>query len=316
MSLIKAWDVAYVRFRAPDPARMHDFLLDFGMAEAEVSGSRVFMRGCGPQPFLHATETGSAGFAGFGFHVTSEAGLQALAAAEARPVEPLDAPGGGQVVRLTDPDGFVVEAVYGQLPVAPLPTPEPALWNQGGTIARTGKERRVPKGPSHILRLGHVVLGVSDFRRSEAWYKERFGLITSDEIQPAPNVAIGAFLRCDRGEVPSDHHTLFLLQRPGPAGFMHAAFEVVDVDDLMAGREHLLEQHAEAVWGVGRHKLGSQVFDYWRDPWGHELEHWTDGDQFRASDGSRVATLPDLLGVQWGMPMPPHPDVPPQGARS
>jgi len=26
--------------------------------------------------------------------------------------------------------------------------------------------------------------------------------------------------------------------------------------------------------------------------------------------------LPDLLGVQWGMPMPPHPDVPPQGARS
>ena len=219
------------------------------------------------------------------------------------------------MVRLTDPDGFIVEAVYGQQSAARLPTPEPALWNQAGTIARTGKERRIPQGPSHILRLGHVVLGVSDFRRSEAWYKERFGLITSDEIQPAPDMAIGAFLRCDRGETPSDHHTLFLLQMPGPAGFMHAAFEVLDVDDLMAGREHLLVKQAEAVWGVGRHKLGSQEFDYWRDPWGHELEHWTDGDQFRASDGSRVATLPDLLGVQWGMPMPPHPDVPPREAR-
>jgi hypothetical protein len=50
--------------------------------------------------------------------------------------------------------------------------------------------------------------------------------------------------------------------------------------------------------------LGSQIFDYWRDPWGHTLEHWTDGDLMTASWGSREATLQDLAGVQWGMPMP------------
>jgi hypothetical protein len=50
--------------------------------------------------------------------------------------------------------------------------------------------------------------------------------------------------------------------------------------------------------------MGSQVFDYWKDPFGNELEHWTDGDLFIAADGSRKATLQDLLDVQWG---PRHP---------
>lgn len=42
-----------------------------------------------------------------------------------------------------------------------------------------------------------------------------------------------------------------------------------------------------------------------RDPWGRTLEHWTDGEPFTASDGSNVASLRDLLGVQWGPPAPP-----------
>ena len=88
------------------------------------------------------------------------------------------------------------------------------------------------------------------------------------------------------------------------AGFNHAAFEVADLDDLMAGHERLKASGHTAEWGIGRHILGSQIFDYWRDPWGHTLEHWTDGDLFNAQDGSNTASLQDLLGVQWG-PTPP-----------
>jgi catechol 2,3-dioxygenase-like lactoylglutathione lyase family enzyme len=317
MSLVKAWDVAYVRFSAPDLVRMRAFLLDFGLSDASTpdgDSDRLFMRGGGRQPFLHSTTLGPPGFAGFGVQLTSETDLRELAAAEGCPVETLDAPGGGLVVRLTDPDGYRVEAVFGQKPVEALPGPPRLPWNDGGVIDRPSRFRRVAKGPSHVLRLGHVVLGVTDFRRSEAWYKERFGLITSDEIQPAPGHAIGAFMRCDRGETPCDHHTIFILQRPGPppptAAFMHAAFEVAGLDDLMAGHAHLERAKAEAAWGVGRHLLGSQVFDYWKDPWGHEVEHWTDGDQLRARDGGGIASIPDLIGVQWGMPIPPHPGVP------
>ncbi|PZQ58339.1 MAG: glyoxalase, partial [Phenylobacterium zucineum] len=155
-----------------------------------------------------------------------------------------------------------------------------------------------------VVRLGHVVLNVSDFRASERWYKDRFGFITSDEIQVAPEFAIGAFMRCDRGDTPTDHHTLFLLQGPKGPGFNHAAYEVADLDDLMRGHQRLKDAGRDAEWGVGRHILGSQVFDYWRDPWGHTLEHWTDGDLFTTADGSNISNLQELLGVQWGPQMP------------
>ena len=151
-----------------------------------------------------------------------------------------------------------------------------------------------------------MVLNVSDFRRSEDWYKSLFGFITSDEILAAPDTSVGAFLRCDRGTEATDHHTLFLVQLPhGKPSFNHAAFEVRDMDDLMRGHSHLKSVGAEQEWGVGRHFLGSQVFDYWRDPWGFTLEHWTDGDLFTAEDASRTASVQDLMGVQWGPEIPP-----------
>jgi catechol 2,3-dioxygenase-like lactoylglutathione lyase family enzyme len=311
MSVTMAYDVAYVRFRAPDLDAMRAFLLDFGMIPLETSPNLLAFRGHGPEPFVHMTELGPSSFAGFGVRLNDLAALEALAAHDGVKVEPFDGPGGGQVVRLIDPDGFMVEAVAGQTLAAPIPAPSGEPWNQDGLYPRQSKPRRVPARPSHVQRLGHVVLGVTNFRRSEAWYKERFGLVTSDEIQPAPDVAIGAFMRCDRGDQPCDHHTLFLLERGGaPAGFMHAAFEVLDLDDLMAGHDLLEAKGYSHQWGVGRHILGSQVFDYWHDPFGNEIEHWTDGDQFVAADGGGIASVPELMGVQWGMPMPPLPGPP------
>jgi catechol 2,3-dioxygenase-like lactoylglutathione lyase family enzyme len=305
MSTVKIEDVAFVRFRAPDLAAMRGFLEDFGLVATEATGQRLVMRGAGPAPVLHATELGDPGFAGVAFRAASVADLERLAAAEGVAVEGLDLPGGGKVVRLIDPDGNRVEIVAGQAAAPPLALPASQPWNLAAQRHRLRATKRVGAGPAHVVRLGHVVLNVSDFRVSERWYKARFGFITSDEIQVSPEFALGAFLRCDRGETPTDHHTLFLAQSPKGPGFNHAAFEVSDLDDLMLGHERLKAAGRHAEWGVGRHILGSQVFDYWRDPWGHTLEHWTDGDLFTAADGSDVASLQDLLGVQWGPPAPP-----------
>ncbi len=309
MSIATAYDVAHVRFRAPDLAKMRAFLLDFGMVDAVPAQptGQLFMRGTGRAPFLHATELGEAGFAALGIWVRDRADLEALAAHDGVAVEPFDAPGGGLVVRLTDPDGFVIEAIAEQqpLPANDRTVPFPDDWNHGGEHPRIARFRRVSQGPSHVMRLGHCVLGVTNFRRSEQWYKDRFGFVTSDEIQPAPGVAIGAFLRADRGDEPCDHHTLFLFERPGaPAQFMHSAFEVADLDDLMTGHDHLVAAGWHPHWGVGRHILGSQVFDYWNDPFGHEIEHWTDGDQLRTADGGGIVGFAELLGGQWGPPNP------------
>lgn len=68
----------------------------------------------------------------------------------------------------------------------------------------------------------------------------------------------------------------------------------------MLGHEYLKAREREAAWGVGRHIMGSQIFDYWKDPFGNELEHWTDGDLFTAADPPAKQTMQALLAVQWG----------------
>ncbi len=305
MSLIKIEDVDHVRFRAPDLGQMRAFVEDFGLVVAEATETRLVARGLGPAPVAHVTELGEPGFVAVAFRAESLEDLERLAAAEGAEVVDTGLPGGGRMVTLRDPDGHRVDVVAGRPTTPPLVLDPSQPWNRADAHERLRTTKRIAPGPANVVRLGHVVLNVSDFRASESWYKERFGFITSDEIQVAPDFAIGAFLRCDRGETPTDHHTLFLMQGPKGPGFNHAAFEVADLDDLMRGHQRLKDAGRDAEWGVGRHILGSQVFDYWRDPWGHTLEHWTDGDLFTAADGSNISNLQDLLGVQWGPQMPP-----------
>ena len=301
---IKIHDIAYVRFSAPDLEAMEAFLTEFGMVRAERTSTALYMRGLDEDPFLHVTYQGEPGFLAAGFAATSMKDLKTLAREQNSSIERLDGPGGGSVVRLTDPNGFQIEVVAGRTRAPRLALAAPAPANDAYGTPRLNAPKRLARGPSHVKRLGHCVLNVKDFRESEAWYKSRFGLMTSDEINlGSPEQALGAFLRCDRGNLPSDHHTLFLLGTSTHA-FNHAAYEVADVDDLMCGHEWLKENGRRHEWGVGRHLLGSQIFDYWRDPWGHTLEHWTDGDLLDAAWGSRTATIQEVLATQWGPPPP------------
>lgn len=306
MSIIKIEDIAYVRFSAPDLKEMCRFLVEFGLHPLPLEDNVLYARGSGPAPFLHATSLGPPSFEGLGLRAESIGDLERLAAAESVQMEDLAAPGGGKVVRLIDPDGRRVEIVAGQTPVEILPLNVEPSRNSTHARSRLRTSVRVQQGPASVVRLGHAVLCVRDFRAAEDWYKSRFGFMTSDEVETAPGTAIGAFLRCDRGDVPTDHHTLFLVQTPDAPSFNHAAFEVASFDDLMRGHSHLIQAKRTPAWGVGRHVLGSQIFDYWKDPWGHELEHWTDGDLFTAADPSHQVTLQELLGVQWG---PVHPMI-------
>jgi catechol-2,3-dioxygenase len=303
MATIKIEDIAHVRFAAPDLVVMRSFLEDFGMSSFE-EGGRLYGKGSDGRPFIHVTEPGEPKFLAVGLRAATVADLEKLAAVEGHPVEDLGEPGGGKIVRLTDPDGYGVEVVAGQAqqgasrPFADLPR------NTAVEKCRLGLAVQLDPAPAHVRRIGHAVLKVSDFRASEKWYKDRFGFLTSDEVEAASDVPIGAFMRCDRGDEPADHHTIFLAQLPGELGLLHAAFEVANLDDLMLGHQHLREKKRESAWGVGRHIMGSQIFDYWIDPFGNELEHWTDGDLFTAADPPRKMPVSALLAVQWGSPHP------------
>jgi hypothetical protein len=72
------------------------------------------------------------------------------------------------------------------------------------------------------------------------------------------------------------------------------------------GAEWLKEKgwDKQHVWGIGRHMLGSQVFDYWRDPFGNMVEHYADGDLFDASVPTSAHAVGKDSLYMWGPAVP------------
>jgi hypothetical protein len=66
----------------------------------------------------------------------------------------------------------------------------------------------------------------------------------------------------------------------------------------------LRERRWQHAWGIGRHLLGSQIFDYWKDPWGAKHEHYCDGDVFTAAVATGVHPVSREGMAQWGQTMP------------
>jgi hypothetical protein len=134
------------------------------------------------------------------------------------------------------------------------------------------------------------------------WYLEHLGLIVSDFLYfpgQRERGPVMSFIRCDRGATPTDHHTLALTL--GAAnGYVHSAYQVADLDALAASGEHLLDHGYQRAWGIGRHIEGSQIFDYWRDPDGFMVEHFTDGDLFDSTMEPGWAPMTVSGLAQWG----------------
>lgn len=292
-------DLLYVRFSLSDLEAERAFLDDFGL-EARIAGDTLLARGTDANAYIYIATRDEDAFQGIGFEADSMAALERIASIDGVPIEPItDLPGGGHRARLTDPDGFDVDIVFGLDPVPPLPIPTRNAFNSGADRPRLGERVVLPESRQIVKRLGHCVINVTDFRESEAWYKERIGFITSDEICLEDDRALGAFFRLNRGAEYVDHHTLFCVGVGEPA-FNHAAFEVADWDTLMLGHYRLQAASYQHRWGVGKHLLGSQVFDYWKDPHGFTLEHFTDGDLLNESFGSHTQPIEKLLGTHWG----------------
>lgn len=305
MAIIKADDVAYVRFSAPDLDEMRSFGAEFGLSSVAGSTDKRLLSGGIDGQVCHITELGDPSFLGMAMRASSLGDLELLANTVGTPVTELDLPGGGYSVRMIDPDGFVVDVIAGQVQAAPQPIPARQPWNSAQDRPRRNEVKRLTAGPATVLRLGHVVLAVSDVQRTVDWWSEHLGVLVSDEVRTPDGHYAAAFLRCDRGDIPTDHHSLNFATLPsGITGFHHAAFEVMDFDDLVLGGEYLAERERDRIWGVGRHILGSQVFDYWADPWGHKVEHWTDGDFLTADDQTRIQGMDVMTGVQWGPGLP------------
>src|ERR671924_873366 len=105
MPHIKATDIAYVRLRSPDLDLAEEFLSAFGMVRSERTPTALYMRGTDPAHHIHITEKGDPKVLGIAYYAPSESDLGSLTKVPgATGVERPDEPGGGQRVRLKEPN--------------------------------------------------------------------------------------------------------------------------------------------------------------------------------------------------------------------
>jgi catechol 2,3-dioxygenase-like lactoylglutathione lyase family enzyme len=197
-----------------------------------------------------------------------------------------------------------VEPVTGTrvvLDVAPRLRQDPvaaAVYNGPGRPDRLGN-----RAPGFMRRdrvrprkLGHAVLGSTDYRTTMAFFVDGLGFKVSDRIKD-----VGAFMRCS-----TDHHNVLVLA--APVNFLHhTSWQVGDVDDVGRGAFAMLDGNPERhVWGLGRHYAGSNFFWYLKDPAGNFSEYYSDMD---CIVDDQLWTPEDLEGARglfaWGPPPPP-----------
>lgn len=200
-----------------------------------------------------------------------------------------------------------VTGVRTVLQVAPRmkqPVTDPTPYNGPGRTERPGTRAPgiVRTAPVVPRKLGHVVIGTTDFNATTAFFRDGLGFKASDYIKDA-----GAFLRCS-----TDHHNVLVLRAPVVFPH-HSSWQVDDIDEIGRGAHALLAEHPERhVWGLGRHHAGSNFFYYFKDPSGTFSEYYSDMDCVPEDQVWTPETFQGARGLfSWGPPPPPsflHPD--------
>jgi catechol 2,3-dioxygenase-like lactoylglutathione lyase family enzyme len=303
--IVKVHDLAWLEFAKPNLERAETFAQAFGFTVALRTPAGLHLRGTDPGPPCVLIRKGPRSrFLGAAFRAADPGDVLRLADATGHEVTRLPESLGGVTVDLLDPGGTRVRVVSGTGDLAALPGQAPLTVNAGHVLGRANAAQRPPREPARVQRLGHLVLQATRYTETLDWYLEHLGLIVSDFQYHAGQRDRGpamSFIRCDRGATPADHHTLALLLGPADR-YVHSAYQVTDLDALAAGGQYLLDHGYFRSWGIGRHIEGSQIFDYWRDPDGFLVEHFTDGDLFDCTLEPGWSEFAASGLAQWGPP--------------
>lgn len=179
------------------------------------------------------------------FDKTAAAGCTVL-----RTLGDADAPSGGRRFVIREPQGSVLEFVYGD-------------------SRKAGAE--VENRPT---RLAHVNINSADIEALTTFYQDVLGFRLTDRSK------LMAFLRCN-----DDHHAVVLAEAP-QNGLNHVAFLVPDLESVMRGSGRIVDAGYPIGWGVGRHGPGDNVFAYFVDPTGVVIEYTA--EVLQVDDGYRV----------------------------
>lgn len=115
----------------------------------------------------------------------------------------------------------------------------------------------------------HVVFGCQAFEAAARFYRERLKFRVTDVARGR-----GIFLRA---EGRSDHHNIFWMKSDEPR-FVHISLGVENLDELLAGANHMQRRDWSSKLGLGRHRISSTIYFYIESPAGGEAEYSADTD--------------------------------------
>lgn len=308
---MKLTKLVHMRYQHPDLDEITVFLRDFGMTVAHKTESARWFKGYGEDQYVYYAQKGEKKFLGGCFEVESYAELEKAAKVPgAGSIEELkDAPGGGHLITLHDPEGFPISLIHGQEKKTPGPYPEILTTNYEHEKPRVARFQRFKPGPAAVHKLGHYGLCVQNFQSQTEWYTRTFNLVPTDILyvpsssSPDSKQDVAIFAHIDLGPNYTDHHTIFFSTNK-TSHVHHSSFEVHDFDTQSLGHEWLAKKGYKSVWGVGRHILGSQLFDYWWDTTGNMIEHYADGDLVNEDTPVGWGAAGDESLAVWGPEVP------------
>lgn len=157
---------------------------------------------------------------------------------------------------IADPDGNPVQIKVAPNLSPPAKRPTMSLDVPAGMQGAALRSQVQKVGPT---RLAHLALFVTDFRRSLDFYMAVLGLYLAD----MSNGIIGFTY----GRHGCDHHLVAMVQSAG-GGLHHCSWEVAGVEHIGLIGQQARKAGFTNQWGIGRHVLGSNWFNYIEAPGG------------------------------------------------
>jgi catechol 2,3-dioxygenase-like lactoylglutathione lyase family enzyme len=236
-----------------------------------VNGSRVVLH-----PLGHSALPRDSGIVGQGVQeviwgVDSPSSLEAL---RLRLEQVVEVAWDGEVLRFVAPFG-VPMGLHVWTPKPVVCAPDPA--NAPGRVERLNRPRRWRRGATPRL-IAHVVFAVPDYDSVYHFMVDVLNFRLTDR-----QLGFGNYLRADGTH---NHHNILLLNAnaplPGADGklrFHHANFALEDLDEIMISVNNMIRKGwAPSEQGLGRHRVDSALFYYFKSPAGGEAEFGADAD--------------------------------------
>ncbi len=278
--------LGYCRLRCPDLGASIRFYRDLvGLELMKETADGAWLR-CSDKPYDMVLERGDApGLSAVGFELESESDLEAafarLAELGCDPQWADDATNAAQQVkrsvRFSDPVSAMEIDFY---------------WGP-----ETLSEPYVPPH-TKIVRMGHVVLNVTDLDAAHRFWVEDLGFAVSDRVE-----GVAEWLRAWPNPL---HHTLALLQHDANT-LHHINFMVSDIDDVGGAMNRMKGADVPIVFGPGRHLPSTSIFLYFLDPDGNTAE-FSFGMELFDEEGAREARelehKAEVMDIWGGRPDP------------